>query len=94
MHYVYAQKPNWICSWVSLTIALYCRTSSQRDPLVLLSRSKPELVNAAYTRNQAWKSDKVLYMWHLNLLLVSLVPRHSLLCAFIKHATFEPLDIE
>jgi len=34
------------------------RTSSERDPLVLLSRRRPELVDAAYTRNQAWKSDK------------------------------------
>ncbi|KAI0213689.1 Protein O-glucosyltransferase 1 [Lamellibrachia satsuma] len=34
------------------------RTSAERDPLVLLSRSNPELVNAKYTKNQAWKSDK------------------------------------
>nr|CAB3264996.1 protein O-glucosyltransferase 1 [Phallusia mammillata] len=34
------------------------RTSSQRDPLVLLSRKKPELVDAQYTKNQAWKSEK------------------------------------
>lgn len=34
------------------------RTSAMRDPLVLLSRSKPELVDAQYTKNQAWKSDK------------------------------------
>lgn len=33
------------------------RTSEERDPLVLLSRSKPELVDALYTKNQAWKSD-------------------------------------
>ncbi|XP_018571256.1 O-glucosyltransferase rumi homolog [Anoplophora glabripennis] len=33
------------------------RTSAERDPLVLLSREKPELVNAQYTKNQAWKSD-------------------------------------
>jgi len=26
---------------------------------VLLSRSEPELVDAQYTKNQAWKSDKV-----------------------------------
>ncbi|CAH1984942.1 unnamed protein product [Acanthoscelides obtectus] len=33
------------------------RTSSERDPLVLLSREKPDLVDAQYTKNQAWKSD-------------------------------------
>ncbi|CAG0896988.1 unnamed protein product [Darwinula stevensoni] len=33
------------------------RTSSERDPLVLLSRTEPELVAAAYTKNQAWKSE-------------------------------------
>jgi EGF-domain serine glucosyl/xylosyltransferase len=34
------------------------RTSDERDPLVLLSREQPELVDAQYTKNQAWKSDK------------------------------------
>ena len=33
------------------------RTSSERDPLILLSRSRPELLEAEYTKNQAWKSD-------------------------------------
>lgn len=33
------------------------RTSAERDPLILLSRRKPNLVDAAYTKNQAWKSD-------------------------------------
>jgi protein glucosyltransferase len=33
------------------------RTSSERDPLILLSRSHPELLDAQYTKNQAWKSD-------------------------------------
>jgi len=33
------------------------RTSSERDPLVLLSRSDPDLVDAQYTKNQAWRSD-------------------------------------
>nr|CAG4637073.1 EOG090X07KN [Ceriodaphnia reticulata] len=33
------------------------RTSSERDPLVLLSRKEPDLVDAQYTKNQAWKSD-------------------------------------
>lgn len=32
------------------------RTSAQRDPLVLLSRAKPDLVDAQYTKNQAYKS--------------------------------------
>lgn len=34
------------------------RTSSERDNLVLLSRAKPDLVDAQYTKNQAWKSEK------------------------------------
>ncbi|XP_067004527.2 O-glucosyltransferase rumi homolog [Anabrus simplex] len=33
------------------------RTSSERDSLVLLSREQPDLVDAKYTKNQAWKSD-------------------------------------
>ncbi|XP_065912123.1 protein O-glucosyltransferase 1-like [Dysidea avara] len=33
------------------------RTSAERDPLILLSRRSPDLVDAAYTKNQAWKSD-------------------------------------
>ncbi|XP_046405782.1 O-glucosyltransferase rumi homolog isoform X2 [Ischnura elegans] len=34
------------------------RTSSERDALILLSRERPDLVDAQYTKNQAWKSDK------------------------------------
>uniref|UniRef100_W5MHY0 Protein O-glucosyltransferase 1 n=1 Tax=Lepisosteus oculatus TaxID=7918 RepID=W5MHY0_LEPOC len=34
------------------------RTSPERDPLILLSREAPDLVNAEYTKNQAWKSEK------------------------------------
>lgn len=34
------------------------RTSHERDSLILLSRSNPELVDAMYTKNQAWKSPK------------------------------------
>lgn len=34
------------------------RTSSERDNLILLSRNKPNLVDARYTKNQAWKSDE------------------------------------
>lgn len=33
------------------------RTSSERDTLILLSREHPDLVDAQYTKNQAWKSD-------------------------------------
>ena len=35
------------------------RTSNERDSLILLSREKPHIINAAYTKNQAWKSPKV-----------------------------------
>ncbi|XP_028967611.1 O-glucosyltransferase rumi homolog [Galendromus occidentalis] len=34
------------------------RTSAERDPLIKLSRRLPELVDAMYTKNQAWKSDR------------------------------------
>lgn len=34
------------------------RTSDERDSLVLLSRRMPQLVDAQYTKNQAWKSPK------------------------------------
>ncbi|KAH8359834.1 hypothetical protein KR093_009081, partial [Drosophila rubida] len=34
------------------------RTSDERDSLILLSRRRPELVEAQYTKNQAWKSPK------------------------------------
>ncbi|CAG4923410.1 unnamed protein product [Colias eurytheme] len=33
------------------------RTSEERDALILLSRANPDLVDAKYTKNQAWKSD-------------------------------------
>lgn len=32
------------------------RTSSERDPLIHLSRQEPDLVEAKYTKNQSWKS--------------------------------------
>ena len=35
------------------------RTSAERDPLIRLSRAQPDLVDAQYTKNQAWKSDAV-----------------------------------
>lgn len=34
------------------------RTSAERDPLVLLSLSQPQLLDAQYTKNQAWRSDQ------------------------------------
>lgn len=34
------------------------RTSNERDPLVLLSREAQHLVDAKYTKNQAWKSPE------------------------------------
>lgn len=34
------------------------RTSAERDSLVLWSRKQPELIDAQYTKNQAWKSPK------------------------------------
>jgi len=34
------------------------RTSGERDPLVMLSRRCPSIVDAQYTKNQAWKSSK------------------------------------
>uniref|UniRef100_A0A1B6HQ52 Glycosyl transferase CAP10 domain-containing protein n=1 Tax=Homalodisca liturata TaxID=320908 RepID=A0A1B6HQ52_9HEMI len=43
-----------------LSVAFFrgSRTNSERDSLVLLSREQPDLVDAAYTKNQAWKSEK------------------------------------
>ncbi|KAL0267206.1 UNVERIFIED_CONTAM: hypothetical protein PYX00_009548 [Menopon gallinae] len=34
------------------------RTSEKRDTIVLLSRKRPDLVEANYTKNQAWKSSE------------------------------------
>lgn len=33
------------------------RTSSERDSLIMLSRENSKLIDAAYTKNQAWKSE-------------------------------------
>uniref|UniRef100_A0AAY4E702 Glycosyl transferase CAP10 domain-containing protein n=1 Tax=Denticeps clupeoides TaxID=299321 RepID=A0AAY4E702_9TELE len=41
------------------------RTSAERDPLILLSRQEPDLVDAQYTKNQAWRSEKVRIFRHL-----------------------------
>lgn len=51
------------------------RTSDERDPIILLSRSNPELVDAQYTKNQAWKSDAVSQAF----------PLSSFLCLYILH---------
>lgn len=48
---------NW--SWeVKSDLAFFrgSRTSAERDNLILLSREKPDLIDAQYTKNQAWKS--------------------------------------
>lgn len=38
------------------------RTSAERDDLIKLSRSRPEMIAAEYTKNQAYKSEKdILY---------------------------------
>ena len=37
------------------------RTSSERDNLILLSRSNPDIIDAQYTKNQAWRSDAVKF---------------------------------
>ncbi|OQR74907.1 O-glucosyltransferase rumi-like, partial [Tropilaelaps mercedesae] len=34
------------------------RTSAERDPLIHLSRRDPSLVDAQYTKNQAWRSEQ------------------------------------
>ena len=34
------------------------RTSEERDPLILLSRKHPGVIDAQYTKNQAWRSKK------------------------------------
>jgi len=34
------------------------RTSAERDPLILLSRQNPDIIDAQFTKNQAWRSDK------------------------------------
>jgi len=34
------------------------RTSHERDPLILLSRDKPHIADARYTKNQSWRSKK------------------------------------
>jgi hypothetical protein len=44
------------------------RTSDERDPLIKLSRNEPDLVDAQYTKNQAWKS-KAVCNFHQNILI-------------------------
>ncbi|KAG7263675.1 hypothetical protein CRUP_031974 [Coryphaenoides rupestris] len=51
------------------------RTSSERDPLILLSRENPELVDAEYTKNQAWK-----YLFNFRGVAASFRLKHLFLC--------------
>lgn len=47
-------------SWEKkMTVAFFrgSRTTEERDALVILSREEPDLVNARYTKNQAWRSN-------------------------------------
>ncbi|XP_020925987.1 protein O-glucosyltransferase 1 isoform X4 [Sus scrofa] len=54
------------------------RTSPERDPLILLSRKNPKLVDAEYTKNQAWKSMQVITS-HLNrTTAVNVLPQRTL----------------
>lgn len=46
------------------------RTSADRDGLILLSREKPFLVDAAYTKNQAWKSEKVHFIFCVKYIII------------------------
>lgn len=48
--------------WAAFSHSPLCffdRTSPERDPLIVLSREAPDLVDAEYTKNQAWKSERV-----------------------------------
>lgn len=54
------------------------RTSDERDALVLLSRAEPDLVDAQYTKNQAWKSDMVIICTTKKLPFTSLMLKDSL----------------
>ena len=44
------------------TIDRGSRTNGERDNLVRLSREDSALVDAQYTKNQAWKSIKVVFI--------------------------------
>ncbi|RWS14624.1 hypothetical protein B4U79_09727 [Dinothrombium tinctorium] len=48
-------SPNWE---MKKPIAFFrgSRTSSERDPLIYLSRKNPDIIEARYTKNQAWRS--------------------------------------
>ncbi|OBS70397.1 hypothetical protein A6R68_01071 [Neotoma lepida] len=60
----YPQVPKWmeptipVFSFSKRRTVPTKRTSPERDPLILLSRKDPKLVDAEYTKNQAWKSMK------------------------------------
>ena len=49
----------FVCLFVCLFVVCNSRTSAERDPLVLFSRKHPDLAEAAYTKNQAYKSKAV-----------------------------------
>lgn len=50
-----AEKKQWVDK-IERAFFRGSRTSHERDSLILLSRKQPELVDAQYTKNQAWKS--------------------------------------
>ncbi|CAJ0577116.1 unnamed protein product, partial [Mesorhabditis spiculigera] len=52
-----ADRIDWV-EKASVAFFLGSRTSALRDPLVLLSRKRPELADAQYTKNQAYKGPQ------------------------------------
>lgn len=50
-----AEKNQWT-EKIEMAFFRGSRTSHERDSLILLSRQQPKLVDAQYTKNQAWKS--------------------------------------
>jgi EGF-domain serine glucosyl/xylosyltransferase len=58
-HRVSLKKASEVYPWAKKETKAFfrgSRTSAERDPLILLSRRNPSLVDAQYTKNQAWKS--------------------------------------
>uniref|UniRef100_A0A667ZSC5 Protein O-glucosyltransferase 1 n=1 Tax=Myripristis murdjan TaxID=586833 RepID=A0A667ZSC5_9TELE len=77
------------------------RTSPERDPLVLLSRENPELVDAEYTKNQAWKSERFFscllhpcrYLFNFRGVAASFRLKHLFLCgSLVFHVGEEWLE--
>lgn len=66
------------------------RTSDERDPLIRLSRKEPGLVDAEYTKNQAWRSKEVWFYWtfcnHKEMF-----KSEKVVCVFFSLWTFIPL---